>query len=207
MPSNEDQHETAARRTAREVSEAQDRELVARVARGDRQAFEALYRAFARRLGSYLFKLLRQPELVEEALDDAMLVVWQKAGSFDGRGRVSTWLFGIAHRKALKLMERSRRHLRALEAPEHAVDPVGPADPEQQAVRRDQLRRLARGIEALPAEQRAVVELTFFEGRSYREIAEVLGCPVNTVKTRMFHARRQLGRCVGRDAAPSEGAS
>ncbi len=190
--------------------EQAERELVGRVARGDREAFEELYRRVARRLGGYLFKLLRQQDLVEEALDDTMLVVWQKAGTFDASSRVSTWLFGIAHRKALKAMEHSRRHLRAVHPPlaeGREAEPERPADPEQKALRRDDLRRLARGIEGLPPEQRAVVELTFFEGLSYAEISDVVGCPVNTVKTRMFHARKQLRRSVDRSATEGGGGS
>ncbi|MDJ0850818.1 MAG: sigma-70 family RNA polymerase sigma factor [Myxococcota bacterium] len=181
--------------------EEHERALVARVASGDRAAFEELYHAFARRLGGYLFKLLREQHLVEEALDDVLWVVWQKAGTFDPTARVSTWLFGIAHRKALKMMEQRRRHLRAVHPTDEAGElprPDRPATPEESALRRDSLRQLARGIESLPAEQRAVVELTFFEGYSYAEVSQVMGCPVNTVKTRMFHARRQLRQALGR---------
>ncbi len=187
---------------ARREGEERERALVARVASGDRTAFEQLYHAFARRLGGYLFKLLREQHLVEEALDDVLLVVWQKAGTFDPSGRVSTWLFGIAHRKALKMMEQRRRHLRAVhptEEVEHELPgPARPSTPEESALRRDSLRRLAGGIEALPPEQRAVVELTFFEGYSYAAISEVMGCPVNTVKTRMFQARKHLARHLRR---------
>ncbi len=203
MPSKT-HHRSAGRGTA---AEEEERELVRRIAEQDRAAFEALYGHFARRLGGYLFKLLRRHDLVEEALDDVMLVVWQKADTFDPAARVSTWLFGIAHRKALKVMERSRRHLRAVGPPPEGAasdPPERTTDPEETVVQRDQLRRLARGIEALPTDQRAVVELTFFEGRSYAEISEVMDCPVNTVKTRMYHARRSLGRFVARDAAPGE---
>ncbi len=204
MPSKT-HHRSAGRGAA---AEEEERELVRRIARQDRAAFEALYGHFARRLGGYLFKLLRRHDLVEEALDDVMLVVWQKAETFDPGARVSTWLFGIAHRKALKVMERSRRHLRAVgPPPESAMSdpPERVTDPEETVVQRDQLRRLARGIEALPTDQRAVLELTFFEGRSYAEISQVLGCPVNTVKTRMFHARKQLRRSLERGVAARGG--
>ena len=206
MPSKT-HHRSAGRGTA---AEEEERELVRRIAEQDRAAFEALYGHFARRLGGYLFKLLRRHDLVEEALDDVMLVVWQKADTFDPGARVSTWLFGIAHRKALKVMERSRRHLRAVGPPPESAasdPPERSTDPEETVVQRDQLRRLARGIEALPTDQRAVVELTFFEGRSYAEISQVLGCPVNTVKTRMFHARKQLRRSLERGVAEARGGS
>ncbi len=171
-----------------------------RIVRRDRAAFEELYARYARRLGGYLWRMLREPELVEETLDDVMITVWQKADRFDRRSKLSTWLFGIAHNRALKSLERRRRQ------PAAPLDPLGdeltrlpsPArDPEDTALQRDQLRRLHRALERLSPEHRAVVELTFFEGRSYAEIAEIVGCPVNTVKTRIFHARRQLARSCG----------
>ncbi|MDJ0865160.1 MAG: sigma-70 family RNA polymerase sigma factor [Myxococcota bacterium] len=203
MPSHEASAGAASREARREDD---DRALVRRVAQGDRSAFEALYHRYARRLGGFLFKLLRQDDLVEEALNDVMLVVWEKADRYDPAARVSTWLFGIAYRKALKARERTRRHRRAGELPEGTLEgPARPDDPEEAAVRSDQLRRLAGGIEALSPDQRAVVELTFFEGRSYAEIAEVMGCPLNTVKTRMFHARKQLRRHLGRWVPEGQG--
>ncbi len=197
-----------------QATEEQERELLRRVAHGDRAAFEALYGRYARRLGGYLYRLLRRPELVEEAIDDVMLVVWQKAGSFDGSARVSSWLFGIAHRKALKAMEHDRRHLRRIHAVASSLDEETSSvessqrgDPEQRALRRDELRALVSAVEALPTEQRAVVELTFLEGRSYSEISEIMDCPVNTVKTRMFHARKSLSRALGRGAEGADGGS
>ena len=208
MPSNPIDHASADGRAVPE----EEHDWIRRMAAGDGSAFESLYRRYARRLGSYLYKMLRQPDLVEEALDDTLLVAWQKAGTFDASSRVSTWLLGIAHRKGLKALERSRRHLRAVHpAPATAdeepgaFEPQRPADPEESALRREQLRRLARAIEQLPRDQRAVVELTFVEGRSYAEIADLLGCPVNTVKTRMFHARKRLGQAIGRPAESSRG--
>lgn len=182
---------------SREASDAEDRALVARVADGDSAAFEALYRRFARRVGGYLFRMLGRPELVDEALDDVMLVVWQKADTFDSRSRVSTWLFGIAHNKGLKTLERHRRSERELsrEDEEPGMTHSDPAaGPEELATVRDEMQQLKRGLATLSEDQRSVVELTFFAGQSYQEIAEVLGCPVNTVKTRMFHARKALNR-------------
>ncbi len=78
-----------------------------RVAAKDRRAFDVLYRAYYRRLTRFLEQLTRRPHLTEEALNDTMLVVWRKAHTFDGSSRVSTWIFGIAYRKALKAVKRS----------------------------------------------------------------------------------------------------
>jgi RNA polymerase sigma factor (sigma-70 family) len=85
----------------------EDLVLIRRVATGDCQAFEMLYRRYAMPLAGYLTKLLRQRELVEEVLDDVMFVVWQNAARFDPTSRFSTWLFGIAHHKAMKAWGRS----------------------------------------------------------------------------------------------------
>ena len=86
-----------------------DSNLLERIADGDRGAFEALYRRYHPRLYGYLLRLLRRPELVEEAVDDALFVVWRKAVGFQGASRVSTWIFGIAYRKGLKALARIDR--------------------------------------------------------------------------------------------------
>jgi RNA polymerase sigma-70 factor (ECF subfamily) len=172
-----------------------DAVLLAGVARHDRLAFEQLYRRFYPRLFGYLLRLVRRPELAEEALDDAMVVVWQKAAEFRGSSRVSTWIFGIAYRKGLKALERSERGETDLErAP--AGEPVDEGGPERDLRRRELAMQIDAALGRLPVEQRAVVELTFIHQLPYREIAELLGCPVNTVKTRMFHARRRLRRLL-----------
>lgn len=174
----------------RSRSEAEDVALLARVAAKDRAAFESLYHRYHSRLFSYLFKVTRRAELVEEVLNDVMFVVWRKAGSFDGRSRASTWIFGIAYRKALKALSR-REHL-----PEGVPEPASEASPEAGAelklVRRELVSTLGQAMARLSPEQRSVLELTYTYGYSCREIAEQQECPVNTVKTRMFYARRRL---------------
>src|ERR1700680_3601399 len=82
--------------------------LLHRIAEKDRAAFEALYTLYYRRLSSYLFKLARRAEMVEEVLNDVMVVIWKKAASFDGRSRPSTWIFGIAYHKAMKGLAQRR---------------------------------------------------------------------------------------------------
>lgn len=167
-----------------------DLALLSRVAARDRAAFEALYRLYHPRLFSYLLRVTRSPELVEELLSETMLAVWTGAPRFAGRSRPSTWIFGIAHHKAQKAMAR-RRPEQAGEA--YDVDPPDAGQGPQSIVERRELRSLlGRALLALSTEQREVVELTYFHDFSYREIAEIVGCPVNTVKTRMFHARRRL---------------
>ena len=180
--------------------------LLHRIAEKDREAFEELYTLYYRRVFSYLFKLTRRAEMVEEVLNDVMVVIWRKAASFDGRSRPSTWIFGIAYHKAMKALAQ-RRPLRSSEwsgddAGREPLEPVDHDQPESLLVRRELATTLGRALLEISAEQRAVVELTYYHGLSYQEIAEVVGCPVNTVKTRMFHARRRL-----RDLLPGMGVS
>jgi RNA polymerase sigma-70 factor (ECF subfamily) len=117
------------------------------------------------------------------------MVVWQRADSFDGRSKLSTWVFGIAYRKALKALSRQDLPVDADEAEEPA-DP-GPG-PEQQLGLAQLRVRLTEALAELSPEHRAVVELCYFHDMAYGEIAEVVGCPPETVKTRMFYARRRL---------------
>jgi RNA polymerase sigma-70 factor (ECF subfamily) len=165
--------------------------LIRRIAAKDKKAFEALYQLYYRRLFGYLVKLTRRLELVEEVLDDVMLAIWSGAQRFDGRSRPSTWIFGIAYHKAIKALSR-RRPEEAGGEKEDETARIDHEEPESLMVRRELSGVVGRALAALPAEQRAVVELTYFYGRSYNEIAAIVGCPVNTVKTRMFHARRKL---------------
>jgi RNA polymerase sigma factor (sigma-70 family) len=175
-------------------SEDDDITLIRRVAVKDRQAFEILYHRYARRLYGYLSKFLRQPEVVEEVLDDIMLVVWQNASRFDYTSRLSTWIFGIAYHKVLKARTRAAKESTDVlpETPEWSDQD----DPEGIMARQELGYTLARALEALSPEQRAVVELTFYHEYSYQEIATITKCPVNTVKTRMFHARRRLAQLL-----------
>lgn len=159
------------------------------IKRGRRADFDALYRLYHPRLWRFLTHLMRQPEAIEEVLNDTMMVVWQRADSFDGRSKLSTWVFGIAYRKALKAMSRQDLPLDIDEADE-PTDP-GPGPAEQLGL--TQLRgRLREALAELSLEHRAVVELCYFHDMAYGEIAEVVGCPPETVKTRMFYARRRL---------------
>jgi len=181
-----------------------DGALMARVAAGDRQAFGVLYRRYAPILGRYLLRLLKSRELTEEALNDVMLASWHNAGRFDSSYRLSSWLFGIAHKKGLKTLKRASRQSAGpddgeLEGTCEEGVPDDASDhetPEQDLDRHERSRTLAKAIAALSGEHRAVIELTFFHGLPYREIAQIVGAPVNTIKTRMFHARRRLAKML-----------
>lgn len=183
------------------ASEAVELALLDGIRRGRRADFDALYRLYHPRLWRFLSHLMRQPDAIEEALNDTMLVVWQRADGFDGRSKLSTWIFGIAYRKGLKALSRQDLPVDDEEADE-AADP-GPG-PEQQFTLVQLRGRLKEAMAELSPEHRAVVELCYFHDMAYGEIAEVVGCPQETVKTRMFYARRRL-RLLLDDLAGQQG--
>lgn len=166
----------------------QDRELLRRIAQRDRRALERLYLAYQPRLMQFLSRLCSQREALEEAVNDTFWTVWQKAEDFRGASRVSTWLIGIAWRHALKALRRNgdaavQRLAEGVSAEPVAHDSLLDDEREQW---------LAQGLSTLPFEQRATIELAYFVGHSCQEIAEIMACPINTVKARMFQARLKL---------------
>jgi RNA polymerase sigma factor (sigma-70 family) len=162
--------------------------LLRRVAEGDRDAFETLYRGYFPRLTRFLERVMRRPHAVEEVLNDTMLVVWRKAATFNAQSKVSTWIFSIAYRKALKAIKRFDD---PVESDDQAFESTLPG-PEGALMEKQRGAVLLKQIGRMSAEHRAVIELTYYHGCAYREIAEIMECPVDTVKTRMFHARRRL---------------
>jgi RNA polymerase sigma factor (sigma-70 family) len=166
-----------------------DARLLERIAEGDTRAFEALYRAYHPRLSRFIGAMLRRPHLVEEVLNDALLVVWRKPHGYNGKSKVSTWILAIAYRRALKALSKVDD---PVEDPAADSRPSPEAGPEQQLARREIRTALRAAMGELSPQHRAVVDLTYFHEAGYREIAEIMDCPVDTVKTRMFHARRHL---------------
>lgn len=179
----------------------EDATLVACVARGELSAFDALYRRMHPRLRRFLERVTRRPQLVDEIVNDTMLVVWRKAATYDGTSTVSTWVFAIAYRKALKA-------LKGVDDPVDAdLDDRPHPDargPDSIFLRQETRLLIVDALATLSPEQRAVVELTYFHECGYREIAAILDCPIDTVKTRMFHARRKLRAALAdqREAMP-----
>ena len=163
--------------------------LLREVSTRSRQAFDQLYRAYYPRLSRFVERMVRRPHLVEEILNDTMLVVWRRAETFNHTSRVSTWIFAIAYKTALKALKRVGRAEQGGLGERLAVTEE---TPERYCIGQERGVAIQVALAALSPEQRAVVELTFYHGYAYPEIAQILGCPVDTVKTRMFHARRKL---------------
>jgi RNA polymerase sigma factor (sigma-70 family) len=168
--------------------DAEDAALLERIARGDRAAFESLYRSYFARLSRFFQRMLRRPALVEEAINDTMYVVWRRAASFRATARGSTWIFGIAYRRGLKALVDLDDPVEA-DGSELADDRPSAED---RLLNMEVHRLLDAALAQMSAEHRAVIELCYYHACPYREIAQITGCPVETVKTRMFYARRRL---------------
>ena len=181
---------------ARSPGEEDEVALVGRVAAGERVAFETLYRCYYRRLTRFIEQLTRNRHLVDEILDDTMLVVWRKAARYNGHSRVSTWIFAIAYNEVMRAHHRERR---AARLPSHLDDGACVQSLETDYIESESRAMLRHVVTELSVEQRAVIELTYFHGFGYKEIAAITGCPLNTVKTRMFHARRRLRALLAAD--------
>jgi RNA polymerase sigma-70 factor (ECF subfamily) len=181
---------------ARFSDDATDLALLERIANGDRDALRQLYGTYYHPLLRFIYRITGRLDLAQEGVNDVMLVVWRNVRSFGGRSSVSTWIMGIGYRKALKLLTASRRWTDRFSSA-HFDEIVERSDALPEHSDDGDLRDLLDvALRHLSAEHRAVVELTYFYGCSYEEIAAIAACPVNTVKTRMFHARAKLKKLL-----------
>lgn len=185
------------------ASAARESELIAKIAQGDRRAFEELYNLYHRRLARFLTRLTRRYDVAEEVINDTFWIVWKKAGDFRGDSQPSTWILGIAYRRARNAF-RSAARTGSTQNLDALLDPPTTDEP----MRAEELRDwLLQALEQLPVEQRLAVELCYELGYSCEEISAVMGCPVNTVKTRLFHARAKLQKLLpilGGSVPPAE---
>jgi RNA polymerase sigma-70 factor, ECF subfamily len=167
-----------------------DLDLLHRVVKRDRAAFTELYLIHYRRLARFLTRMTSHHDVIEDVINDALWIVWQKAAVFRGDSLVSTWIVGIAYRCALKAL-RKTSSIR----PSHSDET--PVAPDSQLANENR-EWLHHAMEELPLEQRMVLELAYLMGLSCEEVAAVMQCPVNTVKTRMFYAREKLRHSLPR---------
>jgi len=153
------------------------------------QALEHLYRRYRPRLIGFLRRMTRDDALIEEAYNDIMLKVWDKAGQYKSRSKASSWIFSIAYRICLRMIKKQNLRTKVYEVfgqeaklNDSAVSDTSVEDQEQ----------IGLAMESLSAEHRLVIELSYFLGHSTEEISVIANCPVNTVKTRLFYARKKL---------------
>ena len=169
------------------------RQLLSRMAQADRTAFDSFYREMEKPVFRFIRSKLNDPFTCADILHDVFLDVWRAAPGFDGRSSVKTWVFSIAYRKVVDFMRKNSRFIDEDSIPEQEDE--GPAAVEciWKAEEADMLRAC---LETLKPDHRLAVEMTFYNDMSYKEIAEVTNVPEGTVKTRVFHAKSLLLRCL-----------
>ncbi|HKA72420.1 MAG TPA: sigma-70 family RNA polymerase sigma factor [Xanthobacteraceae bacterium] len=167
-----------------------DETLIARIASGDRDAMRALYLKHHVRVYRFVMRLVRNQTMAEDVISDVFLDVWRQAGSFEGRSAVSTWLLAIARFKALSVLR--RRPDEELNDTGAAAVPDPTDDPEIAVQKKDTGEILRQCLEALTREHREVIDLVYYHEKTVDEVAQIVGIPEATVKTRMFYARKKL---------------
>jgi RNA polymerase sigma-70 factor (ECF subfamily) len=176
------------------ASAASDETLIARIAAGDRLAMRVLFVRHHVRVYRFVLRTVRDEALAEDLVSEVFLDVWRQAASFEARSTGSTWLLAIARFKALSSLRR-RGEEPLDEAMAAGIE--DPADDPEVALRRRQRHALLRKCwSKLSTEQRDVIDLVYFQEKALGEVAIILGIPQNTVKTRMFYARKRLAELL-----------
>lgn len=170
--------------TARELAHLSDEAVLALIARADEQALSELYRRFARLAYGLAFRILRDDALAQDAVQEAFLGVWRSAGRFTAeRAKPTTWLLTLVHRRAVDLVRREeRRRTEPLQPDSEAADSEAPDEAELLNER----QTIREALRKLPPEQREAIELAYYGGYTQSELAERLGQPLGTIKSRMF---------------------
>lgn len=173
--------------------------LVARVATGDTQAFDTLYRLYEKRVYQYIRTFVRDTSLAEEIVGEVMFALWRGARTFTCQSRVSTWIFGIARHKALDAVRRQGKIDQSTAPLDDVPDLRSQQESPIDGIQREQLGVVARqALSKLSVEHQEILRLVFYEELPYEEIALLLTIPENTVKTRVFYAKQQLKRHMDR---------
>jgi RNA polymerase sigma-70 factor (ECF subfamily) len=180
------------------ADDEQARAWLAHICLGDQGAMADFYRAFAPQVHAFAMRQLGNAAEADDVVVDTMYEVWSTAKRFAGQSLVRTWLFGIARHRLLDRL-RKRRPLESVDVDELAE--VLPSDDEggyDVLARRQRTAHVAHCLETLSDEHRQCMHLVFYEDLPLAEVAQIQGCPENTVKTRLFHARRKMKRCLER---------
>lgn len=171
-------------------SDEEDREQIAQIAEGDQAAMAGLYSRHSKRVFLFVKRFISDASLCEDVTNDVFIEVWQKASTYEGRSKVSSWLLGMARFKALTEVRKRKNQSVSSDFMDTIEDDAD--DPEVTAQKLDKGAMLKNCIASLSDDHRVIIDLIYFHEKSIKEVSEVLDIPENTVKTRSFHARKQL---------------
>lgn len=180
----------------KDLSLLQEKEIMARVSSGDEQALLFLYNNFSSPVFNYLLRILNDQPAAEDVLQETFIAVWKGANHFQGKSKIKTWVFKIAHHQAVNWLRKKKNGITL-----DAIDKKRwQESTESTALQNSESRELVSALSKLSRKHRAVIELAFVQELSYAEIAEVLSCPVGTVKSRVSFALKYLGVFLAQDS-------
>ena len=169
---------------------ATDEVLIARIAQGDRLAMQVLYARHHVKVFRFALRLVRNEQVAEDLISEVFLDVWRQAGKFEGRSAVSTWLLAITRFKALSAL-RKRKDAELDDETAAAIEDTSD-NPETAIAKKDKSKALRNCLTALSPDHREIIDLVYYHEKSVEEVAQIVGIPENTVKTRMFYALELL---------------
>jgi RNA polymerase sigma-70 factor (ECF subfamily) len=172
-----------------------DEQLIARIAGGNRLAMRVLYARFSERVFRFALRLTDNEGLAEDVVSEVFFEVWRKAGTFEGRSQVSTWLLGITRNKALDARKARSTEGWDEEAAEAVEDPA--SNPEVEYQKKNISAVMRKCLAQLSPAHREIIDLVYYHGKSIDEVAKLTGAGQATVKTRMFYARKHLAELLG----------
>jgi RNA polymerase sigma-70 factor (ECF subfamily) len=176
------------------IQQTADTDLIERIATGDRAAMQVIYARHRVRVYRFVLRLVANHAVAEDLVSDVFLEVWRNADRFQGRSAVTTWLLAIARFRALTALRRTTHQEFDEDLAESIEDPSD--NPEVTAQKQDRSEVLRECLSELSANHREIIDLVYYHQKSIEEVAEIVGAPINTVKTRMFYARERLAKLL-----------
>lgn len=170
--------------------ELNDDELIEKVASKDKQALKHLFVRYHDRVFKFVLRYLKDEAVSEEIANEVFLKLWQSANSFEGRSTVSTWLLTMARNSAVSHLRKRREFLLDEGYAESLADEAD--NPSDSMLKSDKAQRIKNCLNDLSHQHREIIELVYYHEKSIKEVAAILEIPGNTVKTRMFYARKRL---------------
>jgi RNA polymerase sigma-70 factor (ECF subfamily) len=171
-----------------------DEALISRIASGDRLAMQVLFARHHVKVYRFVLRLVGNPATAEDLISEVFLDVWRQAARFEARSAVSTWLLAIARFKTLSVL-RKRPEAELDDEKAAAIEDTAD-DPEVTAQKKDKSEILRKCLQGLSPEHREIIDLVYYHEKSVEEVAEIVGIPEATVKTRMFYARKRLSELL-----------
>ena len=171
-----------------------DRTLITRIADQDQVALRALLGRHQLRVYRFVLRIVRREAVAEEVTNEVFLEAWRNAASYEARSSVGTWLLSIAHNRAVSVLRRRREEAIDDDAAGAIADDGD--NPEVVTQKLDKAAQMRRCIAELSVEHRTIIDLVYYHEKSINEVSEILGIPLNTVKTRMFYARKKLSELL-----------